>query len=484
MAHHSYDLLSVESVSDGARPYRATGTLADQAVDPCDKWPAAMWVAGTLARLRRGRKLKLVGVEFDVDTDAMIMTCRATGPLGRLVQRELDKLAARLASCERPFAVREDALVYTLYQPPVPSLRFINSMSRIVMQSRRPVKPTTCTLQITARCQLNCYHCSAARYRTPMRQELSTDELKLLIRQAEALGVFNIVFTGGEPLLRKDLCELISFVNRDRAHASIFTNGLLLTPENAAKLADAGLYSAMVSIDDPRPEVHEGLRCILGGFNKSIEGVRNLRDAGVLVGVSSYAGPEDLREGRVEAMIELARDIGAHEITIFDIVPTGKLLPLQADQILSDGDKERIIEIERHYNSLEDYPHVVTQAFVNGPRGAGCFAGFTQFYMTAYGDIDPCDFTPLTFGNVRDEPLADIWARMLAHPAYQHRCDHCRMQDAEFRASYIDDIPDDVLLPWPAYDELRDRPNGPPQMTLQEARTPGLVGRSARRASS
>jgi len=120
-----------------------------------------------------------------------------------------------------------------------------------------------------------------------------------------------------------------------------------------------------------------------------------------------------------------------------------------------------LIEMERKYNSMEVYPHVITQALVNGPEGSGCFGGLSQFYMTAYGDIDPCDFTPLTFGNIRDEALEDIWQRMLSHPAYAQRCNHCRMQDPAFRSLYIDSIPDDALLPWPGFDELLNMPNSP-----------------------
>jgi len=81
--------------------------------------------------------------------------------------------------------------------------------------------------------------------------------------------------------------------------------------------------------------------------------------------------------------------------------------------------------------------------------------------MTAYGDVDPCDFTPLTFGNIRDESLPAIWQRMLDHDAYRERCTHCRIQDSDFREQYIDHIPTGALLPWPACKELEDRPHGP-----------------------
>ena len=181
--------------------------------------------------------------------------------------------------------------------------------------------------------------------------------------------------------------DLVAAVNRERTHPSIFTNGLLLTEENVARLRDAGLYAVMVSLDDPRPEVHEQLRRIPGGFQKSVDGIGRALKAGLLVGLSTYVSPEDLHEGRAVQMIELARELGVHELTVFDIIPTGKLLPLERERLLSPEDKQELIALEEAYNAKEGYPHIVTQAFINGPQGAGCFGAHSQFYMTAYGDV-------------------------------------------------------------------------------------------------
>jgi MoaA/NifB/PqqE/SkfB family radical SAM enzyme len=447
-------MLTVE-VGNGSSPgVSPRGFLADQQVDLCEKYPWPMRIAGTVARLKRRREVQLLGLEVGADLDTQKVSVQATGVLAPFFRKRTDRLEYRLNSSGRPIATYNDSFVYTLYQPPVPSTRMINHISRVLVQGRDLVRPTTCTLQVTTRCQLDCYHCSAARYKSGERDELSTEEWLDVIRQAEHLGVNNIVFTGGEPLLRQDVFDLIAAVDPDRANAAMFTNGLLLTDTRIARLREAGLFSLMVSLDDVRPEKHDELRRVPGGFAKSVEGIRRALDGGLLVGISTYAGPDDVREGRAEQIIELARKIGVHEITIFDTVPTGKLLPLEHEWLLSDEDKRQLVALEKKYNALEGYPHVITQAFINGPDGAGCFAGYIQFYMTAYGDVNPCDFTPLTFGNIRDEPLLPIWERILAHPAYCHRSDHCRMQDPEFRRAYIDDIPGDVLLPWPATEEL------------------------------
>jgi len=450
----TFDMLTVETGNGSALGMRARGFLADQKVDLCRKHPWLMRAATAVTRLRRRGETQLLGLEMAADPETQKISVRPTGLLAPLFRRQLDRLVQRINAYGRPIATHNDGFVYTLYQPPVPSTRMVNHFSRVLVQGRDLVRPTTCTLQVTTRCQLDCYHCSAARFKSAEREELTTDEWIGVVRQAEDLGVNNIVLTGGEPLLRKDIYDLIRAVNHDRANAAMFTNGLLLTDERVARLREAGLFSMMVSLDDVRPEKHDELRRVPDGFRKAVEGMRRALDGGLLVGISTYVGPEDVREGRAEQMIELARDIGVHEITIFDTVPTGKLLPLEDEQLLSEEDKQGLIELERKHNAREGNPHVITQAFINGPDGAGCFAGYIQFYMTAFGDVNPCDFTPLTFGNIRDESLAAIWERMLAHPAYCTRSDHCRMQDPEFRRKYIDGIPEDVLLPWPATGDL------------------------------
>jgi MoaA/NifB/PqqE/SkfB family radical SAM enzyme len=478
MQRVSYDLLTVAPSAKPGEPLQTRGFLAGQQTDVATQYGRVLRLAAGLARLTPRRELRLLGLEFGVDTEQERLQVRATGLLAPVLRDQLRRLLSHL---HRPLAARDEGFVYNLYQPPLPSRRFVNHISRVALEGREPFRPTTCTLQVTTRCQLNCAHCSAARYKTRQREELTTAEWISVVRQAEDLRCYNIVFTGGEPLLREDLCDLIAAVNREHAHAGLFSNGLLLTAEKARELADAGLYAVMMSVDDPRPDVHNRLRCISGGFEKTMEAVRHALDAGLLVGISTYATPEDVREGRAEQMVEVAREAGVHEITIFDTVPTGKLLPLEQDQLLTADDKDQLISLERKYNALPGYPHIVTQAFVNGPHGAGCFAGHAQFYMTAFGDVTPCDFTPLTFGNIRDNTLLACWERMLDHPAYNHRCDHCRMQDPEFRALYIDPIPEDVLLPWPALDELRDQPHSPCAVSCQsnDGPLPAKIARNA-----
>jgi len=408
----------------------------------------------SVSRLKRSGEIELLGMGTHVAEDGTF-SAWPTGPLGVLPEARKAVEGVRDAVRNRGEAIarKGDALIFTSYQPPVPTKASMKLLgSRLAQQLEGHPQPTVCTLQITTRCQANCIHCSAARHRDSKRPELTTEEWKRAIREAEQLGVVTVIFTGGEPLLRPDIYELIRWVDKNEAVALMFCNGLLLTEENVRKLVEAGLWCIHVSIDSPDPKEHDRMRSVPGCFDKAVEGLMRAKDAGLLAGVSTYATPERLRNGQVVEMIELARGMGLDEVTIFDVVPTGKLLVEDKKHLLSDEDKVELCRLEDEHNLGHPLPHVITQAHVNGPTGIGCYAGWCQFYVTAHGDLTPCDFTPLTFGNVTSESIGEIWARLAGHEEYCRHRSSCRMQNSEFRARWVDRIPLSGPFPYPISD--------------------------------
>lgn len=415
---------------------------------------------GSLSKLSRGGEVELLGMNTEVAPDGTFSCC-ATGPLGMLpdAKRAVAGVQDAVRRRGKPIIRRGNMLVYTSYQPPIPTKASMKLLaSRLAIEFDGHPQPTVCTLQVTTRCQANCIHCSAARHRQPGKPELETEDWKRVIRESEQLGVVTIVFTGGEPLLRPDIFELIEWVDKDEAVALMFSNGLLLDKDRVEKLHKAGLWAIHISIDSPDAAAHDRMRGVPGCWQNAIDGLKRCKDVGMLAGISTYATPERLRNGQVTEMIELAKSVGADEITIFDVVPTGRLLHEDRKHLLTDDDKEELCRIEDRYNEGHPLPSVITQAHVNGPSGNGCYAGWCQFYLTAYGDVTPCDFTPLAFGNVREESLETIWNRMACHEAYRYHKSSCRMQDADFRAQWIDRIPSAGPFPYPIdkLDQLGD----------------------------
>jgi MoaA/NifB/PqqE/SkfB family radical SAM enzyme len=373
---------------------------------------------------------------------------RAGGMLGAAAQPFLEYLVGVLNSL-KVIARHEGANIYNLYNPPQPSRAGMKALARKIRERIfGMVLPATANLAVTSKCQCDCVHCSYDLFKNKERPSLTTEELKLVVSQALELGSNLIIYVGGEPLLNPDIYNLVRHVDKDQAIVSMFTNGLLLTNDNCKKLVDAGLHCLYVSIDSPRPEVHNDLRRVKNLYEQAMEGAARARENGIYAGLSTYATSESLANGEVEELINIAHDQGFHEITIFDCIPSGKYLK-NTEMMLSEEEKNQLRTLALKYHNSDWDMGVVAQCIVNSPSGAGCFGAYTQFYMTAYGDVNPCDFNPITFGNARSMPLAAIWKKMVSHPDFCYRYASCRMQTPEYRAKYIDSLPDDMRLPVP-----------------------------------
>jgi MoaA/NifB/PqqE/SkfB family radical SAM enzyme len=414
--------------------------------------------------------LKHVRVASTEDAKGVVTTL-VTGPMGvRLLSIKTWRNADKTIGCEvagpfkAKFARQVDAFLtvinrlkiiaevngknaYNLYNALMPSPAAMRHLERkLRTMAEGIVFPGTCTLSVTPRCPCRCVHCSADRFVVPDRRELTTEELKSVVEQAVDLGCSNVIFTGGEPMSRADLPDLVAHVDKNRAHAMIFTSGVLLTEKNVAKLAEAGLGSLNVSIDADTAAMHDELRRMPGAFQKAFEGARRARAAGILTGISTYGSHETVNSGSLLNILKMARDEGFHEVTIFDCVPTGKFL--NSPQVrMGRKDIKRIRAIADEWNEAGHPMGITAQAKANGYDGGGCFGGFAQFYMTCYGDVNPCDFNPITFGNVTEESLEAIWRRIAAHPEYAPHRHSCRMQSERYREKFIKPIQLEERLP-------------------------------------
>jgi MoaA/NifB/PqqE/SkfB family radical SAM enzyme len=341
------------------------------------------------------------------------------------------------------------AKAFTIYNPPLPTPAGLRAMDARIRERFFGLRtPTTATLSITYRCQCNCVHCGSDKFRSKSKQELTAAEIKRVIDETLSLGVCNIVFTGGEPMLRDDLCELVAHVDKEKAQAMMFTNGWFLSDENVKKLKAAGLHGFYISIDHPDPAVHDRLRRLPGCYEKAMEGAARARRAGLLTGISTYATSKSLADGSLERTLRIAQKEGFHEVTIFDCIPAGKLFR-SPDKLLTAEERAQIITLARTYVEMPQPMGVIAQSWINSPHGTGCFGGFYQFYMTAYGDVNPCDFNPISFGNVREHSVPEIWNRMTTHPEYRQRKMMCRVQNPAYREKYLDVLPPAIEFPVP-----------------------------------
>jgi MoaA/NifB/PqqE/SkfB family radical SAM enzyme len=317
---------------------------------------------------------------------------------------------------------------YYLLAPPAMSRPALNGLTTRIMSvyQWRPL-PDFASLAVTDACNLACEHCSATAMRSPA-PPLTAAEWRGVVRQAQDLGVSTVSFVGGEPLLREDLPELVAAVDRDRSQAILFTSGWDLAAR-ARELARAGLTSVLVSVDAADAAGHDARRGVAGAFDRAVQGIAAARRAGLLVGIASVVRPGDVESGALGRLCDLGKALRVNQVLFFDAVPTGGYEG-RVDLAWSDPQLDAIVDACARYQARPDYPGIHSYTYSKSARGVGCAGGVSQLYVSARGEVCPCDFDPASVGNVREAPLHALWDRFAAAGRGCTALDGCRRQRA------------------------------------------------------
>jgi len=258
--------------------------------------------------------------------------------------------------------------------------------------------PAFLHIEPTRRCQCQCVHCCAPRCEANSPGELSLAELRMLLDQARALGVLQVIFTGGEPLLRDDTDEAVRHAHRAGLLTRVNTNGVLLSRERAERLREAGLTEAAVSLDSADAATHDRLRGRTGTFDAAVQGIRNLTAAGIQARVQVCATPDNIPDG-VRALIALARQLGAHSVRILPVRAVGRWAASGRG-----GLAEESLAVLR---SLQDVGFVGVE--LPTERSVCAALRRDSLSITPDGDVTMCPAVPFVMGNVRRHPLAVVW---------------------------------------------------------------------------
>ncbi len=279
-------------------------------------------------------------------------------------------------------------------------------------------------LAITYECDLQCQHCSALIMKRDA-PTLTLDDYREIVQQAKGLDVLSWNVTGGEPLLVEWLDELIPVMEPRRHYISIQTNCSMLDEARARRLAKLGVNCITTSLDSYSADEHNAFRGSGESYRQVLEGVRNARKAGMQALIAATVTHQNLREEGTVRLIELANKLGA--VFLFNLaIPCGQWKG-RSDVVLRGDDRKYLLEL------LDKYPMTSTDHEV-GRNRVGCPAGMEKVYITPYGDVTPCPFIHIAFGNVLTASLADIVARMRKAPhfgAYQDIC--VAAEDLEFQ---------------------------------------------------
>ncbi|MGM5488104.1 MAG: radical SAM/SPASM domain-containing protein [Nanobdellota archaeon] len=311
----------------------------------------------------------------------------------------------------------ENAYITTSFLPPIPSKAFDQVCNAVPGTNTKFYEhthairkaPISMFIAITGRCNYNCWHCSKAN-----RQEthdLPLDTIKRLINDIQDMGTAIIGLTGGEPSLRKDLPEIISTID-ERSISTVFTTGQGLTRKRATQLKQAGLYSVGISLDHYDKKTFDKLRSYDGAYDIALKAIEHCKQAGLYTMIQCVATKEMIATGEVWKMIKLAKRLDVHEIRFLESMPTGKLINLKQEDILTDEERKALIKIHKRANWSGRYPKVTAFAHTESHEQFGCGAGTQHSYIDAQGNLYPCDFVPMSFGNIQDQPVSTLWKDM------------------------------------------------------------------------
>lgn len=297
--------------------------------------------------------------------------------------------------------------VLNSFLPPFPGQAYERMFENLL--SGRHLSPVSAFLGITVKCPCHCVHCSAQR---DIAEELTTQQWIDTLRQLQQLGTSIVGFTGGEPFERTDLPVLAAEARQLGMATILFTSGAGFTPDRLAALKKSDLWACCTSLDFDNAKEHDWMRGKAGVFDEALKTIRYSRKSGFYTMVSSVA-TRSFVEGRMfEQVYALCCRMGVHEYRIVEPMPCGALADAGENTLLNPEHIRTLREFHVQTNRRQKPPKICAFNQVESPEIFGCGAGTQHLFIQPDGTVCPCDFTPLSFGNVVQTPLTDIWHRM------------------------------------------------------------------------
>ncbi len=280
-------------------------------------------------------------------------------------------------------------------------------------------------LGIARRCDYECKHCYERR-NIRARESVPVERWGRVIRDVQEIGVSVVILSGGEPMLRfDDLLRLVRGGDKDRSDFHIHTSGFGVTRDRARALADAGLTAAAVGLDDVSPERFDAFRGRRGAFDIAINALECFHRAGVLTYVNLCLTPALVRSEELWKYYELVKQLNVGIVEILEPRPCGGYQGRSMDTLISTADRQVVADFVRRGNGekkYRDYPLLYSIADMESPGKMGCMmGGLSHFAIDSAGNVIPCVFVPISFGNILIEELPAIFERMRkAIPAPVH----------------------------------------------------------------
>ncbi len=277
--------------------------------------------------------------------------------------------------------------------------------------------------ECTLTCNAKCKHCGSSAEKKKYEGELTTEEIKNAFKQiANDMDASQILInvTGGEPLVRSDLCEVMEYATNELGfHWGMTTNGILLTEENIKKLEKANMETISVSIDGLE-KTHDEFRGVPGSYNLIINNIKNLKKAGFVKHLQVTTVFHKKNINQMEELYNVMLDLGLDSWRLMSMDPIGRAK--ENEELLLDGKElKRLLDFIKEKNKKKkleltygcpgflglDYEKEVRKSYFY------CRTGISIASILYNGDLYVCPNVPrikkLIQGNIRTDNFKDVW---------------------------------------------------------------------------
>jgi MoaA/NifB/PqqE/SkfB family radical SAM enzyme len=255
--------------------------------------------------------------------------------------------------------------------------------------------------------------CSVVKFKKGSEESLTLEEYDSLARQAAKMGAIAATFVGGEPLLVKNLEEIVKIFRSHNFYISIVTNGISLTRDRVKKLRSAGLNAVFFGLESLDEEINDALRGYEGQCEKVKQGITICKEEGLLVGLCTVLFPE-----HEERYIELAEHCQENGLSM-------ALPALAGVGAAEEGGAASQKEHSQILSLLERYPLLSVDWGFSYFLKRRCPSGKEKIAITCYGDVLGCTLNHISFGSIKEEPLKSIWKRAGKFSQFKKNNDRC-----------------------------------------------------------
>jgi pyrroloquinoline quinone biosynthesis protein E len=304
--------------------------------------------------------------------------------------------------------------------------------------------PAGLLAELTHRCPLQCPYCSNPLDLERANTELTSGEWGDVFRQAASIGALQLHLSGGEPTIRRDLEEILAHAVDAGLYTNLVTSAVLLTRERLAHLAEIGLDHVQVSVQDVVPESSDHISGYEGGVAKKRDVARWARELGLGLTINAPIHRQNI--DHLPQIIDFAVEVGAQRLEVAHIqyyawaeVNRAALIPTREKFLATVGIVE---EAKKRLQGVLNFDFVIHDHYASRPKACTGGWGRSIMVVTPSGKALPCHAAQtlpgLSFDNVRQRPLGDIWRNGAAFNAFrgeewmQEPCRSCDKRGVDY----------------------------------------------------